>query len=351
MVKLFRFKRRGEEEEELFHRRSSYHVTDRRVSFSSAAPASGDGRKRDRKSISKQGLSVTTSRLKLYPSESDSPSITSSIENESSTGPSLPSISARSNNSLSLISLLESASQTHEKERLVRATEGMTINKLKFASLGLIGRHKEILQLEQAATYCREHKTSSVVFLSGESGTGKTSLARWIQDQIRNDSHSIYISGKCDALLRDDDQPFAGIAGACRELCGELLYRKQKNPKLLNKVQGSLGTAILTVLLKIVPEFQEVFRIEEQILRMQMTRHDESSLKESKNQVNYAFRRLFDTLGIFFPGLVVMCLGKFVFSAKLLIGMIERCNRILRLWSDRFLTLLPLLWTTSILSN
>jgi hypothetical protein len=293
MVKFFRRRQRDEEHTSVATL-SSY-------SSSSRRPSTSTQQRGDRASINRRGSALSTFGLNLFPTIPDNASLTSSIEDGDS-APSLPL--TRSTSGSSLLSLLEPASD--DKERLARATEDMTINKLRFSSLGLIGRQKEVEQLQRAADQCRAEKIVSLVLIMGESGAGKTSLAKCLERQIRNDNQSIFISGKFDMLQRDN-QPYAGIASACRELCGELLYRKKKNPKLLKKVEVSLGPIVVT-LLKVVPELQEVFHLDEEAIRLIQTASQESSLQESKNQLNYAFRRLFDTLGIFFPGLVCLCL-------------------------------------------
>ena len=152
---------------------------------------------------------------------------------------------------------------------------GLTLNKLRFGSIDLVGRNSEVELLEECLERSMNDKTRELLLISGYSGTGKTALAMTLQRKVKNpriqdptSRHNrkiyrkgLFISGKFDLYLRDE--PYAGVASACRELCAELLALKDREEsagvflEICDKIVVELGTDLPT-LIKIIPELEEV---------------------------------------------------------------------------------------------
>jgi Cdc6-like AAA superfamily ATPase len=117
--------------------------------------------------------------------------------------------------------------------------EALTANKLRFSSLGVVGRDKETDILKECLerlVMAGEDATAAVametgeddvrasarelVFISGVSGTGKTTLAQTMASETKRHK-GLYLTGKFDFYLRDE--PYSGFVAACRELCDEIL--------------------------------------------------------------------------------------------------------------------------------
>jgi predicted ATPase len=111
--------------------------------------------------------------------------------------------------------------------RLRSATvENLTVNKLRYSSLGLYGRDKEQEILNTCLTNVATNNSikRAMVLIKGDSGTGKTTLASSLMVPIKK-LKGLYIKGKCDLQLRDE--PYSGIAAACGEICSEILLLRE----------------------------------------------------------------------------------------------------------------------------
>ena len=81
-----------------------------------------------------------------------------------------------------------------------------------------------------------------LIYISGESGTGKSALANTLQQPTTNAGGGVFCRGKYDLTLRDQ-QPFAAIAQACNELCDHVLsLRNGRNKSTLMFEQIQTGT-------------------------------------------------------------------------------------------------------------
>lgn len=102
--------------------------------------------------------------------------------------------------------------------------KGLTINKLRFNSLGLYGRETEIETIKDV--YIKSKSSRQLVLIDGPAGSGKTSLSNQSEKIIKIctavcEQPAIYITGKFDQQLVIE--PYAGISTACRRLCEQLL--------------------------------------------------------------------------------------------------------------------------------
>eukprot|EP00985_Skeletonema_marinoi_P028793 scaffold26039_cov82-Skeletonema_marinoi.AAC.1 len=204
----------------------------------------------------------------------------------------------------------------------------LTANKLRFASLGLHGRKVETKTIkgcfdkfvnklvktdEGGEGEAVESKnlseilpdfgntntsSSEVVFISGESGTGKTALAESIKNVVLRRC-GIYISGKFDIQNRRD--PFLGIISLFRELCGEILELRLRNKDryeaLCDAILSAVGDEIV-LLAKVVPVLKEVIDIPDD-----MNAVADQGNKEAKERLKYGFLQFFRVISAHFDHL------------------------------------------------
>ncbi|KAK1741659.1 putative AAA ATPase [Skeletonema marinoi] len=143
--------------------------------------------------------------------------------------------------------------------------------------------------------------SSEVVFISGESGTGKTALAESIKNVVFR-RRGIYISGKFDIQNRRD--PFLGIISLFRELCGEILELRLRNKDgyeaLCDAILSAVGDEIV-LLTKVVPVLKEVIDIPDD-----MNAVAEQGNKEAKERLKYGFLQFFRVISAHFDHLVIV---------------------------------------------
>jgi len=262
--------------------------------------------------------------------------------NRSSPLPNSISSSVESRAPVSSSSSMRKNSEINSRIRLSYAesvpnikVEKLTINKLRFASLGLIGRTKEIEVLrgcfgrfvnnlakrqssasEGAVTAASPKQTpaqrgstlvsssansTEVVFISGESGTGKTALAESIKECVVRRG-GIYITGKFD--LQNLREPYYGIISLFRELCGEILELRRTNrdryQELRNNIIAEVGNEIL-LLYNVVPVLEEVIEIP-----ATMSVVADQGNKEAKERLKYGFLQFFRVITRYFDHLVIV---------------------------------------------
>eukprot|EP00986_Skeletonema_menzelii_P004611 scaffold1587_cov139-Skeletonema_menzelii.AAC.3 len=230
------------------------------------------------------------------------------------------------------------------------SVENLTMNKLRFTSLKLHGRKKETEMLRasfdrfvsnQANTQSARNEgdntlntskrqslarrgsqmtrksgskkiadlfpefsntnSSEVVFISGESGTGKTALAESIKGVVGR-NHGLYISGKFD--LQNLREPYSGIISLFRELCGEILQLRRTNrdryQEMRNSIVSEVGNEIL-LLINVIPVLEEV--IENPFIPDVVADHGN---KEAKERLKYAFLQFFRVISRYFDHFVIV---------------------------------------------
>ena len=191
-----------------------------------------------------------------------------------------------------------------------------TIDKLDFDSLGIYGRDQELAQIES----CFERLINGVserqlLLISGFSGTGKTRLARSLQDLIKRNKTKtkggVYVRGKFDLKLRNE--PYAGIIGACAEICGNILELQLTSPKrfsmVCDKIKSTLGSE-LPLLMQVIPTLCEVLgdTVDGRSTAGSAASGSMSSMtsEESKNRFHFAFLRFIRVVAFFFMPLVIV---------------------------------------------
>ena len=89
----------------------------------------------------------------------------------------------------------------------------------------LYGRESELKELMSVfKSACRE--TSTITFVSGYSGIGKTALVEEIQRSVSEEG-AYYIKGKFDQVLRTT--PYAGFTQAFAQFVSQILAESEKN--------------------------------------------------------------------------------------------------------------------------
>jgi hypothetical protein len=129
----------------------------------------------------------------------------------------------------SMVSSIQPPSVVHRRRHSQVVLDEMTVNKLQFSLIGLYGRYREMALLkdcwgrlmsmmeEPQARTCtctctctggkRKPPRIEILFLSGNSGCGKTALANTLRRPTAQAPRGLFVSGKFDIYLRDE--PFA----------------------------------------------------------------------------------------------------------------------------------------------
>eukprot|EP00978_Attheya_sp_CCMP212_P020354 scaffold58147_cov60-Attheya_sp.AAC.4 len=193
--------------------------------------------------------------------------------------------------------------------------EALTANKLRFSSLGVVGRDKEtdvlkdcierlVVAGEDATATATATETGKddvrasareLVFISGFSGTGKTTLAQTLASETKRHK-GLYLTGKFDFYLRDE--PYSGFVAACRELCDEILMLRMdtsteaKYQEIRDEIVSELGDEI-SLLTNIFPVFDEILDVD--YASALAGGGDDGYTKEG---INYAFRKFLRVVSI-----------------------------------------------------
>jgi predicted ATPase len=171
---------------------------------------------------------------------------------------------------------------------------GFTIDKIKYASLGLHGRNKEVKLLNDALNMvmCSEStdQERQLISISGYSGTGKTALTNHALKRSTEKLGGLYVRGKFDLHLRN--QPYSGVSAACAEICGAIGELQIRNPShfehLCRQIPNELGSE-LELLIQVIPVLADIVDFENgntNLPPMGMT-----SSADAKSKINFAFLR------------------------------------------------------------
>jgi predicted ATPase len=214
------------------------------------------------------------------------------------------------------------------KARTVNDLSDFTIDKLKYASLGLHGRAtelgllKEILNkmmrtmspttAESSASSLSSGQERQLVLISGNSGTGKTALANHALQKSTEQLGGLFVRGKFDLNLRNH-QPYAGISAACAEICHAIVTLQKTSPSqaqdLVRTLEIELGSELIALLIQVIPSLADVVTVLEEKAEGWGSTITSSSpttvtAADSKHQINFAFLRFIRVVSYKFTPLV-----------------------------------------------
>jgi PAS domain S-box-containing protein len=141
----------------------------------------------------------------------------------------------------------------------------------------LYGRESELKELMSAfKRACRE--TSSIMFVNGYSGIGKTALVEEIQRPV-SEKRGYFIEGKFDQYLRTT--PYTAITQAFTALVTQILTEPEKNfNKWRDKIQAAVGD-LGKVLTGVIPAMEELIGSQPDVPQL--------GGQEAENRFNYVF--------------------------------------------------------------
>ena len=190
------------------------------------------------------------------------------------------------------------------------AITDLTMDKLCFEQVGLYGRQEEIAKLnEEYQSHLQADKPECrVLLISGKSGTGKTKLAETLERPVSQSPDGLFVKGKYD--LSHKSQPYAGIANACGEICGSILYLQQQDPDRANAICQEIESTVgdeLPLLFHAIPTLIEILHKPDAMQEMKLTQSSKSlSSQKSKSRILFAFVRFMRVITKYFTPLVLV---------------------------------------------
>ena len=226
--------------------------------------------------------------------------------------------------------------------------QGWTVNKLKFDSLGIVGREAQVRQLQECfdrafssgdtandsssttrTTTTKHNKNAAnspikqLVLVRGAAGVGKTSLVvstlrqavkRYnkrarnqqlgnTQQPIQEENWGTVIKGKFDPYRREE--PYMGIVRACQQMCGQLLLLRKAQPDRYNKIANCLATTLgseVHLLRTMIPELTEALSGED-LVPENMGLFENQELRA---RFHYAFQLFFRVLSLYLAPLILV---------------------------------------------
>jgi len=198
-----------------------------------------------------------------------------------------PCLFAKRTNSMELERKSSVRNSFSEKTMAARVRQAFTVNKLPFHSVGLQGRDNEVLilsrcleqqrQMGQRQKHQQEESNQPTVFrqvvwIAGDSGTGKTKLASSLKQQVRRTTNKgAFVMGKFDLLQhsQNNNEPYTGIVAACRNLCLEYILPAMRSQQHNNQHALSLlrdqivrDLQMCPVLFHLIPELEYFWQTE-----------------------------------------------------------------------------------------
>ncbi|KAL3933974.1 MAG: hypothetical protein SGBAC_010167 [Bacillariaceae sp.] len=172
-----------------------------------------------------------------------------------------------------------------------RNVQELTINKLKYDSVGLVGREQEIQQLQESISRVSgedETRRKELVLIKGYSGVGKSALIDRAENFVQSQSNGAFAKGKYDQNNRD--VPYEGLASAIGEVCCILSskLKKEEADAIGDKLVAELGSEI-SLLQQIVPGINEILPMD---LRRNSDIIDPSNFGAMQERLKYSFRAL-----------------------------------------------------------
>eukprot|EP00526_Cylindrotheca_closterium_P001715 CAMPEP_0113611520 /NCGR_PEP_ID=MMETSP0017_2-20120614/5600_1 /TAXON_ID=2856 /ORGANISM="Cylindrotheca closterium" /LENGTH=1077 /DNA_ID=CAMNT_0000520473 /DNA_START=45 /DNA_END=3278 /DNA_ORIENTATION=- /assembly_acc=CAM_ASM_000147 len=154
------------------------------------------------------------------------------------------------------------------------AVQELTINKLRYESIGLVGREKETKTLKSRLRRLVDGHNKDggmkkeLIFLKGYSGAGKSKLADSLERTVKKTQNGIFVRGKFD--LNNKDKPYSGIVEAfgaiCQKIARRLQSKKNKEGNLSdigNEILAKLGSSA-QLLVSLIPELEAILPVSDE---------------------------------------------------------------------------------------
>lgn len=143
-------------------------------------------------------------------------------------------------------------------------SECFSLSQLRFSSLGLLGREKEIVQLKAAYKDVTCNGGKGIVMLSGEAGAGKTRIVKKFRSDIerksqQNGKASFFASGKFD--LHHRAEPYTAFISAFVQLVDNIVALKENDAGRFMRIKNSILEAVGSeggLLSSIIPNLAEI---------------------------------------------------------------------------------------------
>lgn len=192
-----------------------------------------------------------------------------------------------------------------QPKRKSKDDEELTINKLHYEAVGLVGREREIVTLQRCLermTTCGEgqQRRKEMIYIKGYSGVGKSTMACTLEKPISKIDKGVLVKGKFD--LNDRDEPYAGIAQAFGAICRKVNRKAHADPTLGQTIASQLGSDV-NLLAKLIPELKEM-AVPKRGRNSSFS--EPSDYEASQERWKYAFRLLTRVLGSFFSPMIIV---------------------------------------------
>jgi predicted ATPase len=188
----------------------------------------------------------------------------------------------------------------------------LTINKLHYDSIDLVGREREIFILESCLarmTADPEDRMKELVMIKGYSGVGKSFLANTLEKSVSGLDNTIFVRGQFD--LNNRDQPYSGISAAFGEIfrsvstSAEKEEKKESNDELNTIGQtlvSELGSEVV-LLQEIIPELDDILPTAK---RGSNGSSESFNFDAAQERRKYGFRVLARVLSSYFTPMVLV---------------------------------------------
>lgn len=192
----------------------------------------------------------------------------------------------------------------------------LTINKLQYDSVGLVGRERESKQLQSCLErMTQEMETSNhkeLIYILGASGVGKSTLAYTLKNALPRDkgkNNGIVVQGKFD--LNNQDEPYSGIADAFVEIFRAIMITDGSEEEKEEDAITDIGHAILSdlgseveLLAQLIPELVDI--LPDHSIRKSSSSAGGDDFNVGRRRWKNAFRTLTRTLNSFFSPLIFL---------------------------------------------
>ena len=142
---------------------------------------------------------------------------------------------------------------TSDYATTVLTSQGKQTTKLDLRNIQLVGRTKELATLNACYNRVSQGKknSSEVVFISGDSGTGKSALAEALREPVMLEGgNGFFVSGKFE---KDQKEPFSALVQAFSDLCDLVAQSKKGCRKITAALEGDLP-----ILYSIIPNLSRL---------------------------------------------------------------------------------------------